>query len=63
MCITYQPPLVFGDVAACRRAACVLCALQNESLKTETCKSDINVYFNVNLKDLTKLINSAFVGV
>jgi len=31
-------------------------------LKTETCRSDIIVYFNVNLKLLTKLINSAFVG-
>ena len=33
------------------------------SLKTETCRSDIIVYLNVNLKLLTKLINSAFVGV
>jgi len=33
------------------------------SLKTETCRSDIIVFFNVNLKLLTKLINSAFVGV
>jgi len=46
-------------VAACRTAACVLCAVQNE---TETCRSDIIVYFNVNLKLLTKVINSAFVG-
>ena len=46
-----------GDVAACRRAAFVLCAVQSE-----TCRSDIIVYFNVNFKLLTKLINSAFVG-
>ena len=32
-------------------------------LKTETCRRDIIVYFDVNLKLLTKLINSAFVGV
>ena len=32
------------------------------SLKTETCRSDIIVYFNVNLKLLTKLIDSEFVG-
>jgi len=30
--------------------------------KSETCMSDIIVYFNVNLKLLTKLINIAFVG-
>ena len=47
-------------MAAYRRAACVLCAVQNESLKTETCRSDIIVHFNVNLKLLTKLINGAF---
>jgi len=47
------------DMAACRRAACVLCAVQSETL---TCRNDIIVYFNVNLKLLTKLINSAFVG-
>ena len=29
---------------------------------TETCRGDIIVYFNANLKLLTKLINSAFVG-
>jgi len=27
------------------------------------CRGDINVYFNVTLKLLTKLINSAFVGL
>jgi len=32
------------------------------SLKTETCRSDVIVYVNLNLKLLTKLINSAFVG-
>ena len=32
-------------------------------IKTETCRSDIIVFFNVNLKLVTKLINSAFVGV
>jgi hypothetical protein len=48
-----------GDVAARCRAACVLCAVQSEYL---TCRSDINDYFNVNAKLLTKLINSAFVG-
>jgi len=48
-----------GDVAACRRAACVLCAVRSE---TEKCRSYIIVYFNVKLKLLTKLINSAFVG-
>ena len=32
-----------------------------KKLKTETCRSDIIVYFNVNLKLLTELINSAFV--
>jgi len=31
-------------------------------LKTETCSSDIIVYFNVNIKLLAKLINIAFVG-
>ena len=39
----------------------MLCAVQNE-LKPETCRSDIIVYFNVNLKLLAKLINIAFVG-
>ena len=43
---------ILGDVAACRRAACVLCAVKNET----------NLYCNVNLKLLTNLINSAFVG-
>ena len=56
-----------GDVAACRRAACVLCAVRSETdddgqLKIETCRSDIIEYFNVNLNLLTKLINSAVVG-
>jgi len=32
-------------------------------LKTETRRSDIIGYVNVNLKLLTKLINSAFVGM
>jgi len=31
-------------------------------IKTETCRSDIIVYFNANFKLLTKLIKSAFVG-
>ena len=30
--------------------------------KTETCRSHIIVYFNVNLNLLTKLIKNAFVG-
>jgi len=34
-----------------------------KGLKTETCRSDIIVYFNVTLELLTKLINSAIVGV
>ena len=31
-------------------------------VKTEIFRSDIIAYFNVNLKLLAKLINSAFVG-
>ena len=31
-------------------------------IKDRNCRSDIIVYFNVNLKLLTKLINSALVG-
>ena len=31
-------------------------------IKDQTCRSDIIVYFNANLKLLTKLINSAFFG-
>ena len=37
--------MLFGVVAACHRAACVLCAVQNE-----TCRSDVYVYFKVNFK-------------
>jgi len=32
-------------------------------IKDRTCRSDIIVYFDVNLKLLTKLMNSAFVCV
>jgi hypothetical protein len=50
-----------------RRVYCILCSTGKApwwwSLKTETCRSYIIVYFNVNLKLLTKLINSAFVCV
>jgi len=41
---------------------CVVCSAE-WSLKTETFRSDIIVYFNVNLKLLPKFINNAFVGV
>jgi len=57
---------VQSETAACvlcavqsEAAACVLCAVQNE---TETCRGDITMYFNVNLKPLTTLINIEFVG-
>jgi len=40
-----------------RHVYCVHCTQH-----TETCRSDTIVYFKVNLKFLTKLMNSAFVG-
>ena len=48
----------------------MLCAVQNESVERHVCcvqcrmrlRSDIIVYFNVNLNLLTKLINSAIAG-
>jgi len=46
---------MLGDVAACRREACVLCAVQSETA--------VHVCSHVNLKRLTKLMNSAYVFV
>ena len=42
-------------VEACHGMACVLCAMQN--VKTETCRNDTYVYFNVNFNVFFKLIN------
>jgi len=50
--VIFEPPCIFGDMAACGREAC----------RSTTCCCDIIVYYNLNLKLLTKLINSAFVG-
>ena len=58
--------LLCGCVPACQGMACLLYAVQKVQApwwwsKTETCRSDIHVYFNVNFNVFFKLIEVHFL--